>query len=199
MGRRRLRAAVDASLSAMAAVGAPTTWVLSNHDVPRVVTRYGGGQVGTAAGPGGRAAVAGAARRRLPLQRRGTRAGGRRAARRGRLQDPQWHRSGGAAGRAGIRSGCRCPGPARQPPFGFPRRGPAVAAATRPAGRSITVAAQRPTRPARLNRAPRGAAVARDVVRAPFGRRSFRWLPRGRRTASAFERADAGPSGCAAW
>jgi alpha-glucosidase len=27
-------------------VGAPTTWVLSNHDVKRHVTRYGGGEVG---------------------------------------------------------------------------------------------------------------------------------------------------------
>ena len=36
-----LRAAADASMAAMAAAGAPTTWVLSNHDVTRVVTRYG--------------------------------------------------------------------------------------------------------------------------------------------------------------
>jgi alpha-glucosidase len=37
-----LRAAVDASIAAMADVGAPVTWVLSNHDVVRHVTRYGG-------------------------------------------------------------------------------------------------------------------------------------------------------------
>jgi alpha-glucosidase len=43
-----LRAAVDSSRSAMAEVGAPCTWVLSNHDVVRHVTRYGGGAVGTA-------------------------------------------------------------------------------------------------------------------------------------------------------
>ncbi|MGW1144209.1 glycoside hydrolase family 13 protein [Streptomyces sp. NPDC002454] len=35
-----LRAVVDRSLDAMRAVGAPTTWVLSNHDVTRHVTRY---------------------------------------------------------------------------------------------------------------------------------------------------------------
>jgi alpha-glucosidase len=43
-----LRAAIDSSMSAMAEVEAPCTWVLSNHDVVRHVTRYGGGSVGTA-------------------------------------------------------------------------------------------------------------------------------------------------------
>lgn len=38
----RLRAAIDRSLAALGDVGAPTTWVLANHDVPRAVTRYGG-------------------------------------------------------------------------------------------------------------------------------------------------------------
>jgi len=42
------RAAVDRSMSAMVDVGAPCTWVLSNHDVVRHVTRYGGGALGTA-------------------------------------------------------------------------------------------------------------------------------------------------------
>jgi len=36
-----LRASIDATLSAHAPVGAPATWVLSNHDVTRPVTRYG--------------------------------------------------------------------------------------------------------------------------------------------------------------
>ncbi|MEV0391956.1 glycoside hydrolase family 13 protein [Polymorphospora rubra] len=36
-----LRACVDATLEAHALVGAPATWVLSNHDVTRHVTRYG--------------------------------------------------------------------------------------------------------------------------------------------------------------
>ncbi|MFE0039129.1 glycoside hydrolase family 13 protein [Streptomyces sp. NPDC059018] len=42
----RMREVVDASLAATASVGAPTTWVLSNHDVPRHTTRYGGGPMG---------------------------------------------------------------------------------------------------------------------------------------------------------
>ncbi|GGP43228.1 glycoside hydrolase family 13 protein [Saccharothrix coeruleofusca] len=37
----RLRGVIDDSLAASALVGAPTTWVLSNHDVRRHVTRYG--------------------------------------------------------------------------------------------------------------------------------------------------------------
>ena len=43
---RQLRAVIDSSLSAESAVGAPTVWVLSNHDSQRRVTRYGGGERG---------------------------------------------------------------------------------------------------------------------------------------------------------
>ncbi|MFZ3469855.1 glycoside hydrolase family 13 protein [Streptomyces sp. 4.24] len=45
---RALRATIDDSLDAMRPVGAPTTWVLSNHDVVRHVTRFGGGVRGLA-------------------------------------------------------------------------------------------------------------------------------------------------------
>ncbi|MCW2944709.1 MAG: alpha amylase catalytic region [Actinoallomurus sp.] len=41
-----LRRVIDESLAAAGSVGAPTTWVLSNHDVQRHVTRYGGGWLG---------------------------------------------------------------------------------------------------------------------------------------------------------
>ncbi|WP_104480519.1 glycoside hydrolase family 13 protein [Actinokineospora auranticolor] len=41
-----LRAVITGSIAAMAPVGAPATWVLSNHDVTRHVTRYGGGATG---------------------------------------------------------------------------------------------------------------------------------------------------------
>ncbi|MCX4551504.1 MULTISPECIES: glycoside hydrolase family 13 protein [unclassified Streptomyces] len=47
-----LRAVIDASLAAMLPVGAPATWVLSNHDVTRHATRFanppGGTQIRTA-------------------------------------------------------------------------------------------------------------------------------------------------------
>ncbi len=42
-----LRAAIDESMAELAEVGARPAWVLSNHDVTRHVTRYGGGTLGT--------------------------------------------------------------------------------------------------------------------------------------------------------
>ncbi|SDH62110.1 alpha-glucosidase [Sinosporangium album] len=42
------REVIDESLRTARSVGAPCTWVLSNHDVKRHVTRYGGGPVGLA-------------------------------------------------------------------------------------------------------------------------------------------------------
>ncbi|WP_375502377.1 glycoside hydrolase family 13 protein [uncultured Jatrophihabitans sp.] len=47
-GADSYRSAIDDSLSALTEVGAPCTWVLSNHDVDRVATRYGGGAIGVA-------------------------------------------------------------------------------------------------------------------------------------------------------
>ncbi|MGQ0481225.1 MAG: glycoside hydrolase family 13 protein [Pseudonocardia sp.] len=43
-----IRAAIEHSLAAVAAVGAAPTWTLSNHDVARPVTRFGDGPAGTA-------------------------------------------------------------------------------------------------------------------------------------------------------
>ncbi|WP_055478651.1 glycoside hydrolase family 13 protein [Sphaerimonospora mesophila] len=40
------RTVIDESLRTAGLVGAPSTWVLSNHDVKRHVTRYGGGELG---------------------------------------------------------------------------------------------------------------------------------------------------------
>ncbi|GAA3370803.1 glycoside hydrolase family 13 protein [Streptomyces sannanensis] len=42
----RMRAVIDDSLAALRPVGAPATWVLSNHDVVRHLTRYGDGAGG---------------------------------------------------------------------------------------------------------------------------------------------------------
>ncbi|GAB3647975.1 glycoside hydrolase family 13 protein [Glycomyces tarimensis] len=42
------REAIDAEIANNAGVGAPCTWVLSNHDVQRHVTRYGDGDIGLA-------------------------------------------------------------------------------------------------------------------------------------------------------
>ncbi|QSB15457.1 glycoside hydrolase family 13 protein [Natronosporangium hydrolyticum] len=47
------RSVIDSSLAAMAAVDAPTTWVLSNHDVIRHASRFGRLGATTAGVPGG--------------------------------------------------------------------------------------------------------------------------------------------------
>jgi len=113
-----LKEVIDASLASMAPVGAPPTWVLSNHDRPRHVTRYGGDAAGLAraraalllmlALPGSAYLYQGEELGLpevldLPDDLR---------------QDPVWVRSGGA--QIG-RDGCRVPMPwsGDAPPFGF--------------------------------------------------------------------------------
>jgi alpha-glucosidase len=115
---KALHAAIDESIDALSAVGAPATWVLSNHDVVRHVTRYGGGALGTRraraaslltlALPGGAYVYQGeelglAEVEDLPPEVR---------------QDPAFART---AGEDGLRDGCRVPIPwsGDAPPFGF--------------------------------------------------------------------------------
>ncbi|WP_026875289.1 glycoside hydrolase family 13 protein [Jiangella gansuensis] len=45
-----LRRSIDSSITVLASVGAPATWVLENHDVERVVTRYGRDNTGAGTG-----------------------------------------------------------------------------------------------------------------------------------------------------
>ncbi|QBI53303.1 glycoside hydrolase family 13 protein [Streptomonospora litoralis] len=113
-----LRGVIDGSLAANGAVGAPTTWVLSNHDVTRHVTRFGGGERGLA-----RARAATLLTLALP---------GSTYLYQGEelglpevtdlpddaLQDPTWERSGRTER---GRDGCRVPLPweGDRPPFGF--------------------------------------------------------------------------------
>ncbi|UKL05456.1 MULTISPECIES: glycoside hydrolase family 13 protein [unclassified Streptomyces] len=137
-----LREVIDASLAAMRPVGAPTTWVLSNHDVTRHATRF-------ANPPGG-----------TQLRTPGDRALGLRRARAATLlmlalpgsayvyqgeelglpdvtdlpdevrQDPSYFR---AAGQDGFRDGCRVPIPwtVEGPSAGF---GPGGSWLPQPAG-----------------------------------------------------------------
>src|SRR5699024_8711471 len=96
-------------------VGATPTWVLSNHDVVRAVTRYGGGRVGLAraraalltmlALPGSAYLYYG---EELGLPQVDVDPQDR--------QDPTWLRGGG-----GGRDGCRIPMPwsGNRPPYGF--------------------------------------------------------------------------------
>ncbi|GAB7033923.1 glycoside hydrolase family 13 protein [Streptomyces sp. NPDC021749] len=110
-----LREAIDSSLDAMRPVGAPTTWVLSNHDVVRHRTRLGGGPDRARAASLLMLALPGSAYvyqgeelglpevTDLPDEVR---------------QDPSFFRN---SGQDGLRDGCRVPLPwsGDAPPYGF--------------------------------------------------------------------------------
>jgi alpha-glucosidase len=112
-----IRNAIENALAATALEAATPTWTLSNHDVDREVTRYGGGSVGLAraramalvmlALPGAvfiyNGEELGLANVELPDEV---------------LQDPVWERSGHTER---GRDGCRVPLPwqGAAPPFGF--------------------------------------------------------------------------------
>ncbi|QHC21529.1 glycoside hydrolase family 13 protein [Streptomyces sp. GS7] len=126
-----LRQVIDASLTATASVGAPTTWVLSNHDVVRHTTRLGGGLARARAATLLMLALPGSAYlyqgeelglpevtdlpddvRQDPAFFRGGRAAGDGQEADGRS---------GASGQDGFRDGCRVPLPwsGERPPYGF--------------------------------------------------------------------------------
>ncbi len=116
-GAEPVRAAIDNSLAAVAAVGGTPTWTLSNHDVEREVTRYGGGALGWARARAmtlvefalpGAVFVYNGAELGLPNVDLPDDA----------LQDPVWERSGRTER---GRDGCRVPIPweGAAPPFGF--------------------------------------------------------------------------------
>ena len=116
-GAKSWHSAIDRSLAAMAAVGAPCTWVLSNHDVDRAATRFGGGPTGLA-----RAAAAALVQLSLPgvaYLYNGDELGLENVELPdSALQDPIWERSGHAdRGRDGERVPLPWAGAA--PPFGF--------------------------------------------------------------------------------
>jgi alpha-glucosidase len=112
-----IRDAIENSLAAVALENATPTWTLSNHDVEREVSRYGGGETGLAraramalvmlALPGAvfiyNGEELGLPNVELPDEV---------------LQDPTWFRSGGTER---GRDGCRVPMPwsGEAPPFGF--------------------------------------------------------------------------------
>ena len=156
-----MRDVIDDTLAAHAPVGAPPTWVLSNHDVIRHVTRYGrarhrastcGRQAPRRADrPRARAAAAPAPRRCSPrAARRRLRLPGRRARAWPRWrtspttcsQDPSGQRSGHTDR---GRDGCRVPLPwgGEAPPFGFAPPDAATAWLPQPPSwRALTVEAQ---------------------------------------------------------
>ncbi|TYP87630.1 glycoside hydrolase family 13 protein [Blastococcus xanthinilyticus] len=112
-----LRTAVEDSLATVAGSPAPACWVLSNHDVSRHVTRYGGGELGTR-----RARAAALLQLALPgavYLYNGDELGMPDVELPDEvLQDPIWERSGRTER---GRDACRVPMPwsGSEPPYGF--------------------------------------------------------------------------------
>ncbi|KOU18121.1 glycoside hydrolase family 13 protein [Streptomyces sp. WM6368] len=150
-----MRTVIDESLAATTAVGAPTTWVLSNHDVVRHVTRYGGGARGLAraraaallmlALPGSAYVYQGEELGLPEVADLPDRVRQDPAFRRGRRR--MWDTDGPVEpvepeGQDGLRDGCRVPLPwsGAEPPYGF---GPTGSWLPQPAGwGGLSVAAQ---------------------------------------------------------
>jgi alpha-glucosidase len=186
----RMRASIDAALATHAPVDAPTTWVLSNHDVTRPVTRYGRADTSFS----------------FEAKREGTPTDLQRGTRRARAaallamalpgslyvyqgeelglpevedipserrQDPMWIRSGGVDP---GRDGCRIPLPwsGELPPYGFSRNGTQRTWLDQPDDwAQLTVAAQSGDAGSML-------ALYRDGLRlrreAPWSGGGFTWL-----------------------
>jgi alpha-glucosidase len=189
----RIRGSIDGALAAHAPVDAPATWVLSNHDVTRPVTRYGRADSSFA----------------FESKRAGTPTDLARGTRRARAaallamalpgslyvyqgeelglpevedipsdrkQDPMWHRSGGVDP---GRDGCRIPIPwsGDQPPYGFSENGAARPWLDQPddwAG--LTVDAESKDASSMLSLYRAGLRLRKD---APWGTGAFTWIPSG--------------------
>ncbi len=187
-----MRTSIDSSLAAHAPVGAPATWVLSNHDVTRPVTRYGRADTSFA----------------FESKRAGTPTDLPRGTRRARAaallamalpgsmyvyqgeelglpevedipsdrrQDPMWHRSGGVDP---GRDGCRVPLPwaGQRPPFAFSDGGDGRPWLDQPDDWApLTVEAQAAEATSMLNLYRAGLNLRRTI--AALGDGDLRWLP----------------------
>ncbi|GEP40649.1 alpha-glucosidase [Nocardioides psychrotolerans] len=156
-------AVVTTTLPAMTAVGGAPTWVLSNHDVHRHATRYGGGETGRARAraatlvslglPGSAYLYQG---EELGLEEVDVAPDDR--------QDPSWFRTGQPG-----RDGCRVPMPwsGDHPPYGF---GPGTGQPWLPqpdAWASLTVAAQQGVEGSTLEFYRGALAARRSLTDAP--------------------------------
>ncbi len=186
------RAVIDTSLTSMSAVGAPATWVLSNHDVVRHASRFGRTHGSTSGVAGG------AARGEPPVDR----ALGLRRARAATLmmlalpgsaylyqgeelglpevfdlpdelrQDPTFRRTGGA--QLG-RDGCRVPLPwsGTAAPFGFSPEGGKPWLPQPAEWATLTVAAQRQDPHSTLSMYRAALRIRRQLR---LGRGELQWL-----------------------
>ena len=185
-----LRASIESTLASHAPVDAPPTWVLSNHDVTRPVTRYGRADTSFS----------------FESKREGTptdfESGTRRARAAAllamalpgslyvyqgeelglpevediphdRRRDPMWHRSGGVDP---GRDGCRIPLPweGESPPYGFSPDGASLWLEQPDDWADLTVAAQSESTTSMLTLYRTGLRFRRA---APWDDGAFRWLP----------------------
>jgi alpha-glucosidase len=189
-----MRASIRSALAAHAPVNAPATWVLSNHDVTRPVTRYGRvdtsfafetkreGMPTDLARGRHRARAAALLAMALPGSMyiyQGEELGLPEVENipPDRRQDPMWHRSGGVDP---GRDGCRVPLPwsGAQSPYGFSPNGEAQLWLDQPDDwTSLSVAAQADDPESMLALYRTGLEIRRG---APWGVRSeLTWLERG--------------------
>ena len=189
--RDRIRASIDTALAAHAPVDAPATWVISNHDVTRPVTRYGREDTSFSFE---------AKREGIPTDlERGTRRAraaallsmalpGSMYVYQGeelglpevedipaeRRQDPMWIRSGGVDP---GRDGCRVPIPwaGAEPPFGFSPDGTSTWLDQPAAWAGLTVEAASSDPSSMLNLYRNGLRMRRA---APWGEdATLTWVP----------------------
>ncbi|HEY3750935.1 MAG TPA: glycoside hydrolase family 13 protein [Pseudonocardiaceae bacterium] len=169
------RSVVDGSIAAMVEVGAPNTWVLSNHDVVRHVTRYGGGGIGLR-----RARAAALFMLALPGSAyvyQGDELGLPEVTDlpEEALQDPVWTRSGHTER---GRDGCRVPVPwsGASTPFGFSPSGSDPTWLPQPADwAELTVDAQLADPTSMLGLYRTALRLRRDLPELGDG--MLRWLP----------------------
>ncbi|MGY1617043.1 glycoside hydrolase family 13 protein [Geodermatophilus sp. SYSU D00691] len=171
-GAEEFRSAVHHSLATVAGTPAPACWVLSNHDRPRHVTRYGGGEVGTARARAAallQLALPGAAyvyngdelgMPNVPVPDEA-------------LQDPVWERSGHTVR---GRDACRIPMPwsGSEPPYGF-TTAPTTWLPMPPGWAGLTVAAQQAD-PGSMLSLYRAALALRSSSPA-FAGEGLQWVP----------------------
>ena len=190
--RGPMRASIESALASHAPVDAPATWVLSNHDVTRPVTRYGRADTSFA----------------FESRRAGTPTDLARGTRRARAagllamalpgslyvyqgeelglpevedipperrQDPMWHRSGGVDP---GRDGCRTPIPwaGETPPYGFSPDGAAAPWLDQPGDWApLTVAAQADDPASMLSLYRAGLRLRRSEPWSGGG--ALQWIP----------------------
>jgi alpha-glucosidase len=199
----RIRASIDASIAVHEPVGAPPTWVLSNHDVTRPVTRYGRADSSFAFAtkrPGVPTDLERGTRRARAAALLTMALPGSMYVYQGeelglpevedippeRRRDPMWLRSDG---NDPGRDGCRVPIPwsGDQPPHGFSPDGAEPPWLDQPDDWGhLTVGAQADDPGSMLSLYRNGLRIRRS---RPWGAGAFRWLGAGR-DSLAFARGD---------